>query len=136
MELAGLRDRAVFGGRSRSLSGINLCSVLNRCGVHPSQIRGGTQIARPWPSLRPRRLWGSFRTVTFSEGDQPQRHGERGDWRSEMGDRGSTAGADLVDDSAAQLANEAIEGAFNERTQQLPEQRCHRRDETGPKRAV
>ena len=40
-----------------------------------------------------------------------------------MGDGGLTAGADLVDDSAAQLANEAIEGAFNERTQQLPEQR-------------
>ena len=81
------RDRAVSGGRSRSLSGTNLCSVLNRCGVRPSQIRGGTQIARPWPSLCPRRLCGSFRTVTVSEGDQPQRHRERGDGRSEMGDR-------------------------------------------------
>ena len=45
------------------------CSVLNRCGVRPSQIRGGTQIAWPWPSLCPRRLCGSFRTVTFSEGE-------------------------------------------------------------------
>ena len=59
----------------------------NLCGVRPSQIRGGTQIVRPWPSLCPLRLCGSFRTVTFSEGDQPQRHRGRGDGKSEMGNR-------------------------------------------------
>jgi len=37
--------------------------------------------------------------VTFSEGDQPQRHRERGDGRSEMGDRVSTAGADFLADA-------------------------------------
>ncbi len=64
----------------------NLCSALNRWGVRPSQIRGGAQIARSWPSPCPRRLCGSFRTVRVSEGDQPQRHRERGDRRWEIGD--------------------------------------------------
>ena len=53
-----------------------------------------------------------------------------------MGDGGSTAGADLVDDSAAQLANEAIDGAFNERMQQLPEQRCIRERLQPPRSSI